>query len=139
MSANTIRIVTVLLLISHGAGHTMGILSAAGMKLSSSSSPKSWLLTRIVGDKPSRIFAVALWTFATLGFLATGLSLLDFLIPASNWETIALVSAGFSMLGLFLFWNAFASWFNKLGAISVNLAILGSLLWLRWPPELFTL
>jgi hypothetical protein len=136
MSTSTLRIAIAVILIAHGVGHYMGMLSTLGVKLSRTSSPDSWLFTNLLGDKGSRAIGFIIWLLALLGFIGAGLALLGLLIPQAWWQPLAVISAIISLVGLIFFWNAFAMFFNKLGAVGVNVAVLISLLFLRWPPDL---
>jgi hypothetical protein len=94
------------------------------------------LFTNLLGDKGSRAIGFIIWLLALLGFIGAGLALLGLLIPQAWWQPLAVISAIISLVGLIFFWNAFAMFFNKLGAVGVNVAVLISLLFLRWPPDL---
>ena len=50
MSDSIWRIIIAIVLIAHGLGHGLGMLAAAGVKLSPTHSPDSWLFTRLLGD-----------------------------------------------------------------------------------------
>lgn len=134
MSIEILRIIIAIVLIAHGIGHVMGIMTAAGMKLSDSTSPDSWLLTRILGDTIPRILAVIIWGLATIGFIAAGMGLLNFLVPFESWQDLAIGSSIISLLALILFPFGLATTFNKVGAVVIDVAVLVSLLWLNWPP-----
>ncbi len=136
MSTSTLRYIIISVLIFHGIGHSMGILAAFGVKMSSSSSSNSWLLSNLAGEKVTRIFMILLYASAFLGFICSGLGLAGWLIPAGLWKILVIISSIISLLGMILFWNGLAFLFNKIGAIGVNIAVLISLLWLHWPPEI---
>lgn len=138
MSISTLRIVIAVILLVHGIGHYMGLLSAVGVKLSSTSSANSWLFTGLLGDTPARIIGFVIYLLAFFGFIAAGLGLLGWLIPRGWWQPLAIGSAIISLFGLIFFWNAFAFFFNKFGAVAVNIAVLICLLRLHWPPEIVT-
>jgi MFS family permease len=135
MSGRKLQWLIALVLLIHAIGHTMGILPAAGYSLSSTWTSHSWLLSGAFGQTAANVLSVAIWLAATVGFLLAALALMGWGVPHAWWRPLAIVSAVVSLLGLFLFWNAFASWFNKAGAILVNVAILFGLLVRRWPKE----
>ena len=136
MSPSTLRIVFIVVLFTHGIGHYMGILSSFGIKLSQNSSFQSWILGNYLSESALRIAGGVIWAAAFAGFIGAGLGLAGWLVPERLWQPLAIVSAFVSLAGLLLFWNAFAFLFNKIGAIGINLAVLVSLLYLRWPPEI---
>ena len=55
-------------------------------------------------------------------------------LPGEAWRSLAIGAAVASLLGITLF---FGTWppFNTIAALAVNVAVLVSLLWLRWPTE----
>ena len=135
MSGSTLRFVTAVVLIAHGIGHFMGILSAIGVRLTPKSSSRSWLFTNLVGDTGARAIGVVIWLSALLGFLGAGMSLLGWFFPQNLWQPLAIVSAIISLIGLVFFWNAFATILNKVGALGVDVAVLGALLIFHWPSD----
>ena len=81
------------------------------------------------------MLAAILFAVCALGFLATAFSFLGIGLPHEYWRTLAIVFFIPSVLGLIAYWNAFAQFFNKVGAIGVNGWILIGLLLLKWPAE----
>ena len=137
MTTKTIKAIIFIIFLVHGIGHYMGIISAWGFKLSRTSTHYSWLFTNLVGDKITQGICFILYALAFIGFIATALSFRDLFLPHSIWQTLALWSSVISALSLIFFWNALAMFFNKAGAVSVNFLTLLSILWLRWPSEIF--
>jgi hypothetical protein len=134
MSDQTLRIIVPLALILHGIGHWMGLLTAAGVIKTDSWNARSWLLTDLLGDTTTRILALAIWAIVCVGFLAAGAGAWGWSVTAGSWRTIAVVCAVLSLVGLFFFWNAFASLFpNKIGAIAINVIALVGILIADWP------
>ncbi|MFL7838992.1 MAG: hypothetical protein ACK2U5_15890 [Candidatus Promineifilaceae bacterium] len=119
----------------HGIGHIMCILPALGLDASPTWNSYSWLLTNLIGQKAANVVGIIIWLAAIVGFLLAALALLGWGVPYVWWRPLAVVSAVISLIGVILFWNAFASWFNKAGAITVDLAVLVGLLVLHWPAE----
>lgn len=137
MSTKTIKLIALLVLLVHGIGHIQGVVSGFGIKFNESTSNQSWLL-KGVNDKTNRILCVVLYlAAAALGLLAA-LSFKDLLVPVTLWQTLALVTAILSTLSLVLFPKALAMFFNKAGAIAVNLIIYYSILFNgNWPSAIF--
>lgn len=136
MSGMTLRIIIAGLLFVHGIGHVMGILPALQMADVKGWNSHSWLLTPILGETVSRILSIVLFGAAIVGFVASALALLGWLVPHDWWRTLAIVFAVVSILTIVLYWNAFVAFFpNKVGALGVDIAILVCLLWLNWPSE----
>jgi hypothetical protein len=119
----------------HGIGHIMCIMPALGMNVTPTWNSHSWLLTDLLGQRVTNVLAVIIWLLAIIGFLLAALALLGWGVPHEWWRPLAMVSAVISLIGIVLFWNAFATWFNKAGAITVNLAVLIGLLLMQWPAE----
>ncbi len=135
MSNQTLRVVVSLVLIIHGIGHWMGILTATQIIKTDSWHSRSWLLTDPLGDSTARMIALALWVITFIGFVAAGAGAWGFGPTQGSWRTIAVVSAVLSLVTLALFWNAFAVLFpNKIGAIAVNVVTLVAILLANWPP-----
>jgi hypothetical protein len=119
----------------HGIGHIMCIMPALGMNVTPTWNSHSWLLTDLLGQRVTNVLAVIIWLLAIIGFLLAALALLGWGVPHEWWRPLAMVSAVISLIGIVLFWNAFATWFNKAGAITVDLAVLIGLLLMQWPAE----
>jgi hypothetical protein len=119
----------------HGIGHIMCIMPALGLNVSPTWNSESWLLTGLIGQGATNVVAIIIWLAATVGFLLAALALLGWGVPHAWWRPLAVVSAVISLIGILLFWNAFAASFNKVGAITVDLAVLIGLLVLHWPAE----
>ena len=84
----------------------------------------------------SRILSIILFLVALVGFVASALALLGWVVPHDWWRTLAVVSAVISIVTIVLFWNAFVAFFpNKVGALGVDIAVLVCLLVLNWPTE----
>lgn len=129
MSASTVRLITGLILLVHGIGHSMAFFPALNISSTGSWHYRSWLLNNMLGDSASRIVVIILFAIPLIGFVAAGLGVLNWLVPHDWWPRLAIVSAVIGMIALALFWNAFATFFpNKVGAIAVNLAVLWGLL-----------
>lgn len=134
MSPQTLRIVIPLVLILHGIGHVMGILTAVGVIKTATWHSQSWLLTQPLGDTTARTLALILWLVTVIGFVAAGAGAWGWSVTSGSWRTIAVISAILSLIALALFWNAFAVLIpNKIGAIAVNIATLVAILGLSWP------
>ena len=134
MSPQLLRTIISLALIVHGIGHIMGILPAIGVASTESWHYRSWLLTNAIGDSASKILGIVIWTVATIGFIAAGAGALGWSATAGYWRAITVICSIVSLVGLFLFWNAFVMLFpNKIGAIAVNVVALVGILFANWP------
>ena len=129
MSTATLRLLTGLVLIVHGIGYSLAFLPALNIAGTETWHHRSWLLDGVLGDTASRIVIILLFAVPCLGFIAAGLGVFDWLVPHDWWPRLAVVSAVVGLIALAIFWNAFATFFpNKIGAITVNLLVLWSLL-----------
>lgn len=125
MSASTVRIITGLVLIVHGIGHSMALMPALDISSNENWHYRSWLLSGLLGDNASRAIVIVLFGIAIVGFIAAGFGVFGWLVPRDSWKTLALASAVLGLVALAIFWNAFVTLFpNKIGAIAVNLALL---------------
>ena len=135
MSPKTLRTIIAIFLFVHAIGHAQGLVAALGVIKSDTWHARSWLFDGLLGEKGSRMLAMVLFAVCVLGFLATAFSFLGIGLPHEPWRTLAVIFAVPSVLGLVAYWNAFAQFFNKIGAIGVNAWILIVLLLLKWPSE----
>jgi hypothetical protein len=122
MSPTILRILIAGALLVHGVGHTLGFFVPPG----------SWLMPNASGSM-LKVLAYVIWGLAAVGFLLALLGFLGILVPAAWWRPLAVAFAFISLLGLFLFWGSWGA-LNKYGALAMNVAILVTQLWLRWPP-----
>jgi hypothetical protein len=137
MSLRTIRLIAFLALLVHGIGHLQGVVSSTGIKYRSSSTNISWLLKGI-GEKWNRIICLALYLAAAVFGIFAALGLKGVFGPDSGWTYMALVCAIISTMGLVLYPRALAMFFNKAGAIAVNLIIFYFILFNgNWPAAIF--
>ena len=136
MSGTTLRALVAVVLFIHGIGHVMGVIPALKLATVKGWNSRSWLLTPVLGETPSRIISIILFLIALIGFVGSALALLGWVIPHEWWRTLALVSSVISIVTIVLFWNAFVTFFpNKVGALGVDIAVLVCLLALDWPTE----
>jgi urea transporter len=123
MSINVIRFLIGGALFVHGVGHSLGFFMPTGSKLLPN-----------LSEQNARIFSSIFWVLSVLGFIAALLGFLGVLIPTEWWRNLAVGTAVISLLGLVLFghnWGAL----NRYGAYGMNIAVLITQLWLRWPPD----
>jgi predicted permease len=127
MSTTTVKLVMFLALFVHGIGHLQGVVSSSGVKFRTSTSNASWLLKGL-GVKWNKVICLVLYLAASVLGIFAALSFRGVLGPESQWTSLAMACAVFSSLGLILFPKALALFFNKTGAIAVNLFIFYSIL-----------
>ncbi len=135
MNPRTFRIIIAIFLFVHAIGHAQGIVASLGVFKFGNWNTRSWLFDGLLGQRGSQTLAIALFSICVLGFLATAFSFLGIGIPHQYWRNLAIIFSIPSVLGLIAYWNAFAMFFNKAGAIGVNAWILLGLLILKWPSE----
>jgi hypothetical protein len=136
MSGVTLRALVAVVLFIHGIAHVMGLFPAFGLATVEGWNSRSWLLTPILGETISRILSIILFLLALIGFIASSLALLGWLVPHDWWRTLVIVSAVISIVTIILYWNAFVAFFpNKVGALGVDIAVLVCLLVVNWPTE----
>ncbi len=137
MSVRSVKLIAFLVLLVHGIGHFQGVVSGSGIKYRASSTNLSWLLKGL-GEKWNMWICMVLYLSAAMLGIAAALGLRGVLGPESAWASFALTAAIFSTLGLVLFPKALAMFFNKVGAIAINLIIFYSILFNgNWPALIF--
>jgi hypothetical protein len=136
MSPIVVRYIIAFVLFVHGIGHVMAFFPAFGISSTETWHARSWLLTNLIGESASRVILVILFGAALLGFVGAALALMGWLVPHDAWRTLSIVSAVISLIAIVLYWNAFVALFpNKIGALTVDIAVLVCLLFLNWPSE----
>jgi hypothetical protein len=128
MSGGFWRMVVVLVILVHGIGHVLFLAPCLGITQWGQSA-HSWMLTRRLGDVPTRVIGGFLWLVVIGGFAAAGVGLLG---QHAWWRSLAAASAGVSLLALVLFMSA-GSTQPILSAGLMDITILVAVLWLRWP------
>ena len=129
-----LKIIIALVLLSHGIGHSMGLLQVFKIAtVSPQWKGDSWLLTGSAGVAVSQILAVSLWILAIVGFAALAAVVVGWL-PEAWWVPLAIGASAVSLAGLFLFPVAFPL-FSTVGAFAVNAAVLVAVLWFQWVPS----
>ena len=137
MTVSTIKLIMFLALVVHGVGHLQGVVSSSGVKFRTSTSNTSWLLKGL-GVKWNKVICLVLYLAASVLGIFAALSFRGVLGSESEWTSLAICCAIFSTLGLVLFPKALALFFNKAGAIAVNLFIFYSILFNgHWPSAIF--
>jgi hypothetical protein len=124
------KIFVALFLILHGLVHIILALvpsPGADEPVFATFFSNSWLGLSESAGKPLAFILAAL---ATVGFVAAGLGLLDFLVPFDWWRTLAAVSAVVSLLLLVIFWHPYV-----IVGLLIDVLILVVVLFTDWPPE----
>jgi branched-subunit amino acid transport protein AzlD len=137
MTPKTIKSLVFIALLVHGIGHFQGVIGSLGVKFNERSSSVSWLL-RGLGQKTNRIICLTMYLVTGVLGILTALCLKDLILTSASWQDLALITAILSTLCLIIFPRALAMFFNKAGAIAVNLVIYYSILLNgHWPSVLF--
>ncbi|KPL13844.1 MAG: hypothetical protein AMS26_12905 [Bacteroides sp. SM23_62] len=137
MSTKTLKLIAFIVLLVHGIGHLQGVVSSSGVKFRSSTSTVSWLLKGL-GEKWNKLICLVLYLAAGVLGIFAALGIIGLLGPGAQWTSMAMACAIFSTLGLILFPKALALFFNKAGAIAVNLIIFYAILFNGfWPSSIF--
>ena len=129
------KIIITLFLIAHGLVHT-GLASAPNpndpdAKPGSffTSISRSWLLPQLgLNEAAVKWMGIILVALATLGFVLAGLGVFGVPGLSEIWRTVAVVSAGVSLLLLVLFWHPWL-----IVGVLIDISILIALLWAKWP------
>jgi hypothetical protein len=136
MTTKTIKLIAFLALLVHGIGHFQGVAAGLGVKINKGNPAQSWLL-RGLDQKLHRTLCIILFLLTGIFGIITAISFWGLLLPEA-WQILAVVTALFSTICLILYPNSFAMFFNKVGAIAVNLIIYYSIAFNQnWPAALF--
>jgi len=137
MSAQTIKVLIAGGLLLHGLGHggAIGALVALGRGTSGGLwlPARSWLFPSLAAPT-ARTVATAFWVLSMIGFVAASMSFWGILVPGNAWRQLALASSIVSILGIAFFFGTWPT-FNTLAALTMNIAVLVTQLWLHWPPQ----
>lgn len=135
MSSTALRYLIAVAIAFHGIGHMQGVVVGLGLAKTERWTGRSWLLTGLLGENVTRILGITLWLVCFMAFILVALALLGWGVPHDWWRPLAVPFAIVSLVTLFLYWNSLAMFFNKAGALGMNLAILIGLLLMNWPSE----
>ena len=132
-----LMIALAIFLIAHGLVHAG--LAAAPNPYDTDAKPgafftspeRSWLLLRL-GLRPAAVqwIGIILVALATLGFVLAGFGVFGVSGLTTIWRTVAVFSSCVSLLLLVLFWHPWL-----IVGILIDVGILITLLWTKWPPE----
>lgn len=137
MTTKSIKLVAFIFLLIHGIGHFQGVVAAFGVKINNANPSTSWIL-KSFSDQINRNVCLIIFLLAGILGILTALSFKGMFVPSDYWQSLAIVTAVFSTLCLVMYPNGFAMFFNKVGAIAVNLLIYYSIVFSQnWPSVLF--
>jgi hypothetical protein len=137
MTTRTLKLIAFIVLLVHGIGHFQGVAAGFGLPISKAKPGQSWLF-RGAPEQTSRIMSLILFLATGVTGILTALSFKGILLPQSIWGVLAIVTAVLSTLCLIIFPGGFAMFFNKVGAVAVNLIIYYSIVFQQqWPSTLF--
>ena len=127
------RWIIAVLLLAHGLGHGLGVMPVLGMARDENWSDDSPLLWGMLSPRATRGVAVVLWLLAMTGFVVSGVALAGMFLSLSVIRYLCVASAFVSLLALTLFWNAFPSIVNKVGATIFDAGVVAAVLAAPWP------
>lgn len=129
-----LKTVVAIFLILHGLVHAILAMVPdpdAAEPVFASFFSRSWLLSSLgLSDSTGKLLAIILAALATIGFVLSGLALLDILVPFDWWTSLAVVSAVVSLLLLVLFWHTYL-----IIGILIDLVVLVVVIFTDWTPE----
>jgi hypothetical protein len=144
MTSEIIRILIAGSLVLHAIAHALALFALLAESLASGRPVerffRSWLITRLTPQVAALVGSI-LWAASTAGFLVAAAGFWGLLATGAAWRQVAVASSSLSILGLLVRGGAWPgspnlrrSALNTLVALTMNLAILAVLIWLRWPP-----
>lgn len=145
MSDQFIRIVIGGALVLHDIAHAIALGALGGQAIGGPSSStltvRSWLMPSLSPGSAAAA-AMVFWLIATVGFFLAAGSFWGIVLPGDLWRQIAVVGAVVSIAGIAAFsatWpgspDRFRCLLDVAVAMTMNVAILATQLWLRWPPQ----
>lgn len=92
----------------------------------------SWVFSRLLGEKSTRLLASALCLLAALGFIAGGIGLF---FGQPWWRNVSVAAAAISILMYILFWNGKLQKVDDQGGVGIliDIAILAVIVLFQWP------
>jgi hypothetical protein len=128
-----LKVIIGLVLLAHGIGHSMGLLQVFKVAtVNPQWQGDSWILTGLTGATATHAVGAVLWTAAIIGFaLLAGVAV--GWLPEAWWQPLAIGSSLVSLAGLLFFPLAFPV-FSTIGALVVDVVVLGAVLWYHWTP-----
>lgn len=135
MNTMTLRVLVAGAIAFHGVGHLQGVFAGLELVKFKNWTGRSWLLTGVMAENAVRMLGIVLWALCFIAFITVALAVLDWGVPHAWWRPLAVGFAVVSLVTLFLYWNSLAMFFNKAGALGMDLAILIGLLLMHWPSE----
>ena len=137
MTTKSIKLIAFIALLIHGIGHFQGVAAGIGLKINNSTPARSWLFKNL-SEKRSKTLCLVLFLLTGVFGILTALSFKGVILTEIVWQTLAIITAFLSTACLVVFPNGFAMFFNKIGAVGVNLFIYYSVLFSQnWPTVLF--
>ena len=130
-----LKLALAIFLIAHGLVHVG--LAAAPNPADPNGKPgafftaveRSWLLPQLgLSGTAVHWIGIILVTLSTLGFILAGLGIFGIVGLTAIWRTVAIISAGISLLLLIAFWHP---WLPV--GVLINIVTLVALLFTNWP------
>ena len=129
-----LRYVIALVLVAHGIGHSIGITQSLRIAtVNPEWNGDSWLITGFAGTSVTQAVGVLVWTVALVGFVLAAAVVVGWL-PETWWAPLAVGSSLLSLAGILLIPAAFPMT-STLGALVVDMVVLGAVLWADWAPS----
>ena len=136
MTPKNVKLIVFILLLIHGIGHFQGVAASLGIKINNTQASQSWLI-KSWSDRSNKSICLVLFLLTGITGILAALGFQHILLPGS-WQLFASLTAVLSTLCLILFPNGFALFFNKIGAISVNMFLWYSVVFgQNWPAVVF--
>jgi hypothetical protein len=128
MTTNPFSTLLAIILLAHGVGHMLWLVTLLGMADWRQTS-ESWLITPRFGCYVTQAVGVIVWLGAIGAFLAAAFGVF---VAQDYWRTAAVIGAIISIIGLFLFWKNPPSQ-PFISALAFDLITLAALLIFEWP------
>ncbi|MBT8220212.1 MAG: hypothetical protein KJP00_10315 [Bacteroidia bacterium] len=111
------------ILFIHGLGHFQGVMITRSVEEKDHWNANSWLIGDMMNHNAERTICMLLYLVTALSGISSAFSFNGILLPAAAWDQLALMSAVFSCVSIFLYTNGLTTTFNKIAAMIINLAI----------------
>ena len=117
------KLIVFIVLLVHSIGHLQGAVVALGLKDFGRWNADSWLLGKFLSAGTQHAAGLVLFIITSLLALACALCIKEICFASISWKFLAVLTATFSSVSMLLFPNAFAMFFNYIGAIAVDVII----------------
>ena len=145
MTVEALQILITGSLFLHAVAHAIAFFALVAEGLAGGRDARGLSRARLIPRIDPRVAALGgavIWFVSTTGFLVAAAGFWGLLATGAAWRSIAVASSVLSILGIAVrggTWpgapSVWRSVLNTVVATTMNVALLATLVWLRWPPQ----